>query len=62
MPYPLAKQILNELFRRWDEKLCTMKQAKVLRPRGIDTANLSAADASKLIDEIAVREGWRQRA
>jgi superfamily II DNA or RNA helicase len=62
MPYPHAKQLLNALFERWGKKLCTLKQAKVLRPRGIDTAELTMADASKLIDEIAVREGWRQRA
>lgn len=62
LPFPQAKQVLNALFERWDKKLCTLKQAKVLRPRGYDTAELSAADASKLIDEIAGREGWRQRA
>lgn len=62
MPYPLAKQVLTEIFRRWDNKLCTMKQAKILRQRGVDTAELTAADASRLIDEIAAREGWRQRA
>jgi superfamily II DNA or RNA helicase len=59
LTYAQGKQVLNELFRRWDKKLCTIKQAHILRQRGVETANLSAAEASQMIDEIAAREGWR---
>lgn len=62
LTYAQGKQIIAELFRRWDRKLCTVKQANILRQRGVETAELTAAEASKLIDEIAAREGWRARA
>ena len=62
LPYPQAKQVLNELFRRWDANLCTINQAKILRQRGVETAQLSRDEASRMIAEIAVRERWEQRA
>jgi superfamily II DNA or RNA helicase len=62
LTYAQGRQVLNELFRRWQGKLCTLKQANILRARGHDTADLTAADASRLIDEIAEREAWRRRA
>ncbi len=62
MPYSQSKQLLNEMFRRWDKKLCTLKQAKILRARGIDVREVTMAQASKLIDDIAAREGWRKTA
>jgi len=61
MPYGQARQILNELFRRWDEGLCTYGQAKILRKRGLP-ANVTREEAAHLIDGIAEREGWKKMA
>jgi hypothetical protein len=59
MPYAQAKQLLNELFRRWNSGLCTFGQAKILRKRGLPT-NVSRDEAKRLIDEIANKEGWKK--
>lgn len=53
-----AKQLIAEIFRRWDGKLCSFKQAKVLRKYGYDT-NVSFAEASATIDALA-RNGWQK--
>lgn len=59
MPYHAAKQVLNELFRRWNQKLCTVKQANLLKRFGYETKNLKMDEASKLIDALA-RNNWRK--
>lgn len=53
-----ARQLIAEIFRRWDGKLCSFKQAKVLRKYGYD-AEVSFAEASAIIDGLA-RNGWRR--
>lgn len=58
MPYGQARQLVNELFRRWSGNLASLKQCKILRARGIETRDLTRADASQMIDAIAAREGW----
>ncbi len=60
MPYGQARQILNELFRRWDTGMCSFNQAKILRKRGMAT-NVTREEAGRLIDGIAEREGWKKR-
>lgn len=60
LPYSQAKQLLNELFRRWDCGLCTFGQAKILRKRGLPT-NVTREEAARQIDQIAAREGWKKR-
>jgi superfamily II DNA or RNA helicase len=60
LPYAQARQIIGELFRRWDGDLCSFKQAKLLRKYGYD-ANVSRTDAKGLIDRIAAA-GWRRPA
>ncbi len=50
--------MIAEIFRRWDGKLCSFKQAKVLRKYGYD-AEVSFAEASAIIDGLA-RNGWRR--
>jgi len=55
-----ARQLISEIFRRWDGKLCSFKQAKVLRKYGYDT-EVSFAEASATIDALA-RNGWRRAA
>jgi superfamily II DNA/RNA helicase len=60
MPYGQARQILNELFRRWDAGMCSFGQAKILRKRGLPT-DVTREAAGQMIDEIAEREGWKTR-
>jgi hypothetical protein len=59
MPFVQAKQLLNEIFRRWDGSLATLKQCKLLKKHGYDTKDLKMADASKLIGALA-KNGWRR--
>lgn len=59
IPYPQARQLIAEQFRRWDEKLCSLKQAACLKRYGYDTKNLSREDASKLMDGLA-KNGWKK--
>ncbi len=51
-----GKQLIAEIFRRWDGKLCSFKQAKVLRKYGYPT-EVSFAEASATIDALA-KSGW----
>lgn len=53
-----GKQLISEIFRRWDGKLCSFKQAKVLRRYGYST-EVSFAEASATIDALA-RNRWRK--
>ena len=61
MPYGQARQILNELFRRWDAGMCSFGQAKILRKRGLPT-DVTREAAGQMIDGIAEREGWKKKA
>jgi hypothetical protein len=40
LPYGQARQLLNELFRRWDGNLCSFAQAKILRKRGMHRSSV----------------------
>ena len=53
-----AKQLIAEIFRRWNGNLCSFKQAKVLKKYGFET-NVSFAQASATIDALA-RNRWRK--
>ena len=53
-----GKQLIAEIFRRWDGKLCSFKQAKVLRKYGCPT-NVSFAEASAIIDRLA-KINWKR--
>ena len=57
MPYGQAKQLLNEMFRRWDSGLASFGQTKVLKRNGFD-APMRREEAEKAIDRIAGRQGW----
>jgi superfamily II DNA or RNA helicase len=59
LPYGAARQILNEQFRRWKNKLCTLKQANVLRKFGYETKDMLMKDASALLDQLA-KNRWRK--
>ncbi len=53
-----GKQLIAEIFRRWDGKLCSFKQAKVLRKYGYRT-DVTFAEASATIDALAKHQ-WRR--
>ncbi len=46
-----GKQLLAEIFRRWDAGLCSYKQARQLRKHGY-TGNETRAEASAILDSI----------
>jgi len=49
--YAGGRQLLTEIFRRWDAGLCSYKQAKILRKNGY-TGNESKEEASRILDGI----------
>ena len=60
MPFSQGKQLINELFRRWDSNLCSFKQAKLLRKYDLPV-NVTRTVASALIDAVKTA-GWRRPA
>lgn len=60
-PYAQARQLLNEQFRRWREKLATVKQCSLLQKHGYETKDLKMDEASRLIDALA-KNHWRRPA
>ena len=53
-----AIALVREQFRRWDHKLCSFKQAKVLKKYGYST-EVSFNQASATIDALA-KNGWQK--
>jgi len=53
-----GKQLLDEIFRRWDGSLCSYKQAKVLSRYGYST-DVSRDEAKSVLDRLA-KNGWRK--
>ena len=58
LSFSQGKQLIAEIFRRWNGKLCSFKQAKVLRKYGYGS-DVSFAEASATIDALA-KNGWRK--
>lgn len=52
LPYAQGRQLINELFRRWDNNLCTYKQARILAKHGYDAKNMTMAEAKEHLDGI----------
>jgi hypothetical protein len=50
-PYSAMKQLLDEMFRRWDQGLASFKQAKHLQRLGLPT-DLSKAMATQVLDGV----------
>lgn len=48
-----ASKIIDVIFKRRDQKLCTVKQGNVLRKHGIDPTSISFQRASELIESIS---------
>ena len=61
MPYGQAKQLLDEIFRRWNGGLSSFGQTKILARNGI-RAPMRREEAARMIDQIAQRQGWRRNA
>ncbi|HNR70393.1 MAG TPA: DEAD/DEAH box helicase [Verrucomicrobiota bacterium] len=59
MTYSQAKALIDELFRRWKGNLATLGQLKVLKRFGYDNPELSKADASSILEQLA-KNGWRR--
>ena len=59
LTYHQQKQLLNEQFRRWNNGLCSYKQAKLLQRYGYDTKNMTMSSAREIIDELAAN-GWKR--
>lgn len=50
--YAQGRQLVTELFRRWNGNLCTYKQARILAKHGYDTQNMTMAEAGKILDGL----------
>jgi superfamily II DNA or RNA helicase len=59
LSYTQGQQIIGELFRRWNSKLCTLKQASCLKGFGFDTRNMSMAEASLKITALKANR-WQR--
>ena len=56
LPLGQARQLINEIFRRFDRNLASLKQCKILRARGF-TPKKSRGRSFKTHRRIAIREG-----
>lgn len=61
IPYAQARQLCGEQIRRWEHKLCTVRQAACLSKHGYETKDMTFADANKLMDALK-KNGWRRPA
>lgn len=58
LTYSQGRQLLSEIFKRWDKGLCSFKQARILRKYGYGT-NMSREEASQTLDHIFSRRPMR---
>ena len=56
MSYSQGKQVLNEMFRRFSKKLCSVKQAAVLKKFGFNTHDVTSEQAKKLLDQLKAKK------
>lgn len=61
IPYAQARQLCGEQIRRWEFKLCTVKQAACLSRYGYDTKDMTFTEANNLMDALK-SNGWRRPA
>ncbi len=59
MSYAQGRQVIAELFKRWDTKLASLKQCALLQKHGYDTRELTLDQAKKMIDALA-RNNWKR--
>lgn len=53
-----GSQLISEIFRRREDRLCSYKQLKLLKKHGVDAANMDFTQASAEINRIA-SNGWK---
>jgi hypothetical protein len=58
LSYASAKKLIGEIIFRFNNNLCSYKQAKILAKHGYDT-NVEFKQASAIIDTLA-KNGWRR--
>lgn len=58
LPYAQAKQILDDMFRRWNNELATFKQCALLKKHGVDATKFTRKEATAVINRIK-ENGWR---
>jgi hypothetical protein len=59
IPFSQGRQLIAEIFRRWDGKLCSFRQTALLRKHGITQKDITRTQAATLIDAIK-QNGWRK--
>jgi hypothetical protein len=59
MTYANSKRMLDHIFKRWSDDLCSFKQAALLKRYGYEAGEMKRADAKRLIDRIAAN-GWKR--
>lgn len=57
LPIAQSIQVLNEIFRRWDQGLCSIKQARLLKRYGYG-ADTTKEQAGRILNELAAN-GWK---
>ena len=58
LTYAQGKQMVVEMFRRWNQHLCTVRQASVLKKFGYETHDMTKTQATQLLDALA-KNRWR---
>jgi superfamily II DNA or RNA helicase len=59
MTYAQGRQVIAELFKRWDGHLASLKQCALLQKHGYDTRDLTIDQAKTMIDALA-KNNWRR--
>lgn len=68
--YAEGKQLLDEIFGRFDQQLCGFKQASLIKkharvlgrdPMDRSLTRVNRSEASAMLDIIAYQEGWKQK-
>lgn len=59
LSYHQGKQMVLELFKRWDKKLATFKQCKALQKFGYETKEMTMKNASEILDSLS-KNGWNR--
>jgi len=58
LPYAHARQIIGEIFNRWNKNQCSFKQAALLKRFGY-SGKMTREEAKRTIDALA-KNGWRK--
>lgn len=61
LTYTQVRQLVAEITSRFGSNRCSYKQARILAAHNLAT-DVTREEASRLIDEIAAREGWKSSA